>query len=177
MDIASINLLHCSLSFYMLGYIHSGMGMCVPTFDVYAKDTIWFSYLLVLMNACCTGTAKKIRKPKPWKHPQPITKSQLMQLRDEFWDTAPHYGGRKGIAPLVWALLYNLLDWWTMEFGSEIHVMICWCKGVVLSFYMRKRENPSNNTDRTCIWLYSIWVTLRLVHTVFIQIDYMGTRR
>ncbi|KAH9779153.1 UBD domain-containing protein [Citrus sinensis] len=43
------------------------------------------------------GTVKKIRKPKPWKHPQPITKSQLMQLRDEFWDTAPHYGGRKEI--------------------------------------------------------------------------------
>ncbi|XP_004489012.1 uncharacterized protein [Cicer arietinum] len=43
------------------------------------------------------GTVKKIRKPKPWKHPQPITKTQLIQLRDEFWDTAPHYGGRKGI--------------------------------------------------------------------------------
>ncbi|XP_035549832.1 ubiquitin domain-containing protein 1-like isoform X1 [Juglans regia] len=43
------------------------------------------------------GTVKKIRKPKPWKHPQPITKTQLMQLRDEFWDTAPHYGGRKEI--------------------------------------------------------------------------------
>ncbi|KAG6756369.1 hypothetical protein POTOM_039797 [Populus tomentosa] len=42
------------------------------------------------------GNVKKIRKPKPWKHPQPITKSQLMQMRDEFWDTAPHYGGRKG---------------------------------------------------------------------------------
>ncbi|KAK4744284.1 hypothetical protein SAY87_010596 [Trapa incisa] len=43
------------------------------------------------------GTVKKIRKPKPWKHPQPITKSQLIQLRDEFWDTAPHYGGSKEI--------------------------------------------------------------------------------
>ncbi|KAI9385742.1 hypothetical protein POPTR_011G107700v4 [Populus trichocarpa] len=43
------------------------------------------------------GNVKKIRKPKPWKHPQPITKSQLMQMRDEFWDTAPHYGGRKEI--------------------------------------------------------------------------------
>ncbi|XP_050215987.1 uncharacterized protein LOC126667066 isoform X1 [Mercurialis annua] len=41
------------------------------------------------------GPLKKIRKPKPWKHPQPITKSQLVQLRDEFWDTAPHYGGTK----------------------------------------------------------------------------------
>lgn len=43
-----------------------------------------------------TGSGKKIRKPKHWKHPQPITKSQLMQMREEFWDTAPHYGGRKG---------------------------------------------------------------------------------
>ncbi|XP_057992562.1 uncharacterized protein LOC131173897 isoform X1 [Hevea brasiliensis] len=46
------------------------------------------------------GAVKKIRKPKPWKHPQPITKSQLIQLRDEFWDTAPHYGGRKGLLSL-----------------------------------------------------------------------------
>ncbi|OMO74705.1 hypothetical protein CCACVL1_16508 [Corchorus capsularis] len=43
------------------------------------------------------GNVKKIRKPKPWKHPQPITKSQLVQMREEFWDTAPHYGGRKEI--------------------------------------------------------------------------------
>ncbi|KGN53573.1 ubiquitin domain-containing protein 1 [Cucumis sativus] len=43
------------------------------------------------------GSIKKIRKPKSWKHPQPITRSQLTQLRDEFWDTAPHYGGRKEI--------------------------------------------------------------------------------
>lgn len=40
---------------------------------------------------------KKIRKPKAWKLPQAITRSQLMQMREEFWDTAPHYGGRTGI--------------------------------------------------------------------------------
>ncbi|XP_021907545.1 ubiquitin domain-containing protein 2-like isoform X1 [Carica papaya] len=53
----------------------------------------------------CTGSSlaktdegtKKIRKPKPWKHSEPITRDQLMQMRDEFWDTAPHYGGRKEI--------------------------------------------------------------------------------
>ncbi|CAI0560694.1 unnamed protein product [Linum tenue] len=39
---------------------------------------------------------KKIRKPKPWKHSEPITRAQLVQKRDEFWDTAPHYGGQKG---------------------------------------------------------------------------------
>ncbi|KAK1404898.1 UBD domain-containing protein [Heracleum sosnowskyi] len=43
------------------------------------------------------GSVKKIRKPKPWKLPQVITKSQLMQMREEFWDTAPHYGGRTEI--------------------------------------------------------------------------------
>ncbi|KAK3133139.1 hypothetical protein QOZ80_6AG0532870 [Eleusine coracana subsp. coracana] len=42
-------------------------------------------------------STKKVRKPKPWKHPQPITMVQLRQMRDEFWDTAPHYGGRKEI--------------------------------------------------------------------------------
>ncbi|KAF9590804.1 hypothetical protein IFM89_038396 [Coptis chinensis] len=40
---------------------------------------------------------KKIRKPKPWNHSQPITNTQLNRMRDEFWDTAPHYGGRKEI--------------------------------------------------------------------------------
>ncbi len=59
---------------------------------------------VVVFSLIKTGAAKKIRKPKPWKHPQPITKTQLMQLRDEFWDTAPHYGGRKGI-PLNLSLL------------------------------------------------------------------------
>ncbi|XP_038722543.1 ubiquitin domain-containing protein 2-like [Tripterygium wilfordii] len=43
------------------------------------------------------GSPKKIQKPKPWKHPQPITRTQLMKMRDEFWDTAPHYGGRTEI--------------------------------------------------------------------------------
>nr|GMD06769.1 ubiquitin domain-containing protein 1-like [Ipomoea batatas] len=42
-------------------------------------------------------TVKKIRKPKPWKHSEPITRDQLVQMRNEFWDTAPHYGGRKEI--------------------------------------------------------------------------------
>nr|GMD08325.1 ubiquitin domain-containing protein 1-like [Ipomoea batatas] len=42
-------------------------------------------------------TVKKVRKPKPWKHSEAITRAQLVQMRDEFWDTAPHYGGQKEI--------------------------------------------------------------------------------
>ncbi|XP_052181627.1 uncharacterized protein LOC127794509 [Diospyros lotus] len=52
----------------------------------------------------CTGSRdkgdeniKKIRKPKPWKHSEAITRAQLIQMREEFWDTAPHYGGQKEI--------------------------------------------------------------------------------
>ncbi|XP_073017591.1 uncharacterized protein [Primulina eburnea] len=40
-------------------------------------------------------TSKKIRKPKAWKHSEAITRAQLVQMREEFWDTAPHYGGRE----------------------------------------------------------------------------------
>ncbi|XP_060190063.1 uncharacterized protein LOC132619117 [Lycium barbarum] len=71
--------------------------MCLITLQIlYAKRN---------MGSCASSHAKPnrtvnkkiIRKPKPWKHPQPITRSQLMQLREEFWDTAPHYGGKKEI--------------------------------------------------------------------------------
>ncbi|KAK9153090.1 hypothetical protein Sjap_000570 [Stephania japonica] len=48
-------------------------------------------------NKKADENVKKIRKPKPWKHPQPITREQLNQMREEFWDTAPHYGGRREI--------------------------------------------------------------------------------
>ncbi|KAG6480631.1 hypothetical protein ZIOFF_057216 [Zingiber officinale] len=41
-------------------------------------------------------TTKKLRKPRSWRHPQPITSAELKQMREEFWDTAPHYGGQKG---------------------------------------------------------------------------------
>ncbi|XP_010518821.1 PREDICTED: ubiquitin domain-containing protein 1-like [Tarenaya hassleriana] len=39
----------------------------------------------------------KIRKPKPWVHPEPITRTRLESMREEFWDTAPHYGGQREI--------------------------------------------------------------------------------
>ena len=55
-----------------------------------------------------SGDLKKIQKPKPWKHTEPITRTQLMQMRDEFWDTAPHYGGQKGT--LSMGLAYALKE-------------------------------------------------------------------
>jgi hypothetical protein len=61
---------------------------------------------------------KKLKKPKPWKHTEAITPAQLKQMREEFWDTTPHYGGQKGSPqlPLLYCEhlsamnLYCLLD-------------------------------------------------------------------
>lgn len=50
-----------------------------------------------------SDNGKKLKKPKPWKHTQAITLAQLRQMRDEFWDTAPHYGGQKGTLYLLMA--------------------------------------------------------------------------
>eukprot|EP00897_Mesotaenium_endlicherianum_P005058 jgi/Mesen1/4580/ME000232S03842 len=43
------------------------------------------------------GQRKKLKKPKPWRHSEPITREQLKNMREEFWDTAPHYGGQREI--------------------------------------------------------------------------------
>lgn len=48
--------------------------------------------LLIILS----GHQKKIKRPKPWKHTEDITREQLKQKRDEFWDTAPEYGGKRG---------------------------------------------------------------------------------
>ncbi|GJT50191.1 ubiquitin domain-containing 1-like protein, partial [Tanacetum coccineum] len=39
----------------------------------------------------------RIRKPAAWSHTEAITLVQLNALREEFWDTAPHYGGKQEI--------------------------------------------------------------------------------
>ncbi|KMS96694.1 hypothetical protein BVRB_8g200000 [Beta vulgaris subsp. vulgaris] len=43
------------------------------------------------------GSTKRVRKPKPWRHTEAITRTQLNRMREEFWDTAPHYGGTREI--------------------------------------------------------------------------------
>nr|GEV73727.1 hypothetical protein [Tanacetum cinerariifolium] len=40
----------------------------------------------------------RIRKPAAWSHTEAITRVQLNALREEFWDTAPHYGGKQDSA-------------------------------------------------------------------------------
>ncbi|RLN33572.1 ubiquitin domain-containing protein 1-like [Panicum miliaceum] len=66
------------------------------------RPIVWSEGINAWVELCSArvellGSTWKVRKPKPWKHPQPITVAQLRQMRDEFWDTAPHYGGQKEI--------------------------------------------------------------------------------
>ncbi|KAG6577030.1 Ubiquitin domain-containing protein 2, partial [Cucurbita argyrosperma subsp. sororia] len=72
------------------------VGLVVLNFSIMNWIALDFIYsVIALLDG--VRSIKKICKPKSWKHPQPITRSQLVQLREEFWDTAPHYGGRKEI--------------------------------------------------------------------------------
>ncbi|RWW19722.1 hypothetical protein BHE74_00011242, partial [Ensete ventricosum] len=43
---------------------------------------------------------KKLKKPEAWKHAEPLTEAQLKKMRDEFWDTAPYYGGKKEVSSI-----------------------------------------------------------------------------
>ena len=55
------------------------------------------------------GRNEPLKKDKPkWKSDYPMTEGQLRSKRDEFWDTAPAFDGRKEIwdalkaAAVVW---------------------------------------------------------------------------
>ncbi|WIA12191.1 hypothetical protein OEZ86_003173 [Tetradesmus obliquus] len=39
---------------------------------------------------------KQYSKPR-WKSREPLTAAKLQRMRDEFWDTQPHYGGDKAM--------------------------------------------------------------------------------
>jgi len=55
-------------------------------------------------NSCCKSLedleggveeARGLRRPR-WRSEQPLTKEELEQKREQFWDTEPHYGGDRG---------------------------------------------------------------------------------
>ncbi|KAG5622326.1 hypothetical protein H5410_007544 [Solanum commersonii] len=111
-------------------------------------------------------TVRKIRKPKPWRHSEPITRAQLLKMREEFWDTAPHYGGKKASASfwihwfnrdgcvisnqLVIGQLLNsrvhvmMSDNLYGSLGREVGTAQVWIKRIVLDdklLYFRRAEN------------------------------------
>ena len=45
---------------------------------------------------CLSSKDASILKAKKWKSQEPVTLEELQKRREEFWDTAPHYGGDPG---------------------------------------------------------------------------------
>ena len=51
-----------------------------------------------LLTVLITGRNEPLKKDRPkWKSDYPMTEGQLRSKRDEFWDTAPAFEGRKEI--------------------------------------------------------------------------------
>jgi len=92
-------------SFDVIGYIlqfpiiHSLLDLAA--FFHMITLCLWTNKITLSDISMNTENSKKLKKPKAWKHTQPITSAQLKQMRDEFWDTAPHYGGQKGMFTTV----------------------------------------------------------------------------
>jgi hypothetical protein len=61
-------------------------------------------------QACCTqaasepederelGRVRTWRRPR-WRSDEPVDEAELRRMREEFWDTEPHYGGDRGARP------------------------------------------------------------------------------
>ncbi|KAL0903900.1 hypothetical protein M5K25_025960 [Dendrobium thyrsiflorum] len=76
---------------------------------------------------------KKIQKPKPWKNPQPLAMTDLRRMREEFWDTAPHYGGQKDFLHSIHQLEWGLFDMGIGFPRAQAPVAILDSAGVILA--------------------------------------------
>lgn len=65
--------------------------------------------ILVYVHLVSIGRNQPLKPEKPkWKSEVPLTDGQLRSKRDEFWDTAPAFEGRKEIWDALKAAAYAL---------------------------------------------------------------------
>ena len=69
---------------------------CEDFFRLHCHLIQW-GFLFIYANM-----AMKIRKPKPWNHPQPIKIGQLRLMCHEFWDTPPNQLCFRNLYMLIW---------------------------------------------------------------------------
>lgn len=59
---------------------------------------MWNFSIKLIHSSTFTGRNEPLKKDRPkWKSDYPMTEGQLRSKRDEFWDTAPAFEGRKEI--------------------------------------------------------------------------------
>ena len=64
---------------------------------------------ILIFYTVSVGRNQPLRPEKPkWKNDVPLTEGQLRSKRDEFWDTAPAFEGRKEIWDALKAAAYAL---------------------------------------------------------------------
>ena len=76
--------------------------ICVIVYyGVKVKVDVWCVYLVFWISPKLTGGTRKnhplCHETIRWKSDVPLTEGQLRSKRDEFWDTAPAFEGRKEI--------------------------------------------------------------------------------
>lgn len=65
--------------------------------------------LITLYYVVSIGRNQPLKAERPkWKSDHPLTEGQLRSKRDEFWDTAPAFEGRKEIWDALKAAAYAL---------------------------------------------------------------------
>ena len=95
------------------------MGECSKNLvarTVCMQEAIKLLYLLALhvdfslvTSAVSIGRNQPLKPEKPkWKSDVPLTEGQLRSKRDEFWDTAPAFEGRKEIWDALKGAAYAL---------------------------------------------------------------------
>lgn len=118
----------CSFSIYVFVLVILGeIAWCLV--KISKSWTFYVCKILLFRWSCCvswvlyvlTARREKIKKPKPWAHTEPITRAQLMNMREEFWDTSPHYGGQRGV--YMFLIVFIWLNLWTF-FGNWVKLLL-----------------------------------------------------
>lgn len=52
----------------------------------------------------CSVRPRNFKFPR-WRSDDPIAEEELTRMRDEFWDTEPHYGGDRGMYRGVYTMV------------------------------------------------------------------------
>ena len=87
-----------------MSYIEPGMGISLLKISC---NLIYMYFFLC--STVSIGRNQPLNPDKPkWKSDVPLTEGQLRSKRDEFWDTAPAFEGRKEIWDALKEAAYQL---------------------------------------------------------------------
>lgn len=85
-------------------------------------------------TACCKPESADKGYNRPvWQPEHPITAEELQQMRDQFWDTEPHYGGDRG-GSFTLPYRTTVVAGWAGCLAPQLVGLDC-CAGLVFKFH------------------------------------------